>query len=42
MDVIPFKRYDVGKMFVRYSYDMIIDLELFSRLTTTGELEVNF
>ncbi len=42
MDVIPFKRYDVGKMFVRYSYDMIIDLELFSRLTTTSELEVNF
>ena len=42
MEVTPFKRYDVGKMFVRYSYDMIIDLELFSRLTTTGELEINF
>lgn len=38
MDVSPFNRYDVGKMFVRYSYDMIVDLELFSRLTTTGEL----
>lgn len=38
MEVNPFTRYDVGKMFVRYSYDMIVDLELFSRLTTTGEL----
>jgi carbamoyl-phosphate synthase large subunit len=36
--VEPFTRYDVGKMFVRYSYDLIVDLELFSRLTTTGEL----
>jgi carbamoyl-phosphate synthase large subunit len=38
MEVNPFSRYDVGKMFVRYSYDMIVDLELFSALTTTGEL----
>ena len=38
MEVKPFKHYDVGKMFVRYSYDMIVDLELFSRLATTGEL----
>ena len=38
MEVEPFTRYDVGKMFVRYSYDKIVDLELFSRLTTTGEL----
>jgi carbamoyl-phosphate synthase large subunit len=38
MEVIPYNSYDVGKMFVRYSYDMIVDLELFSRLTTTGEL----
>jgi carbamoyl-phosphate synthase large subunit len=38
MEVKPFTRYDVGKMFVRYSYDMIVDLELFSRLTTSGEL----
>ena len=38
MKVKPFDHYDVGKMFVRYSYDMIVDLELFSRLTTTGEL----
>ena len=38
LDVKPFTRYDVGKMFIRYSYDMIVDLELFSRLATTGEL----
>jgi carbamoyl-phosphate synthase large subunit len=38
MEVKPFERYDVGKMFVRYSYDMIVDLELFSKLTTSGEL----
>jgi carbamoyl-phosphate synthase large subunit len=38
MEVKPFSRYDVGKMFVRYSYDMIVDLERFSILTTTGEL----
>ncbi|MCX6326970.1 MAG: ATP-grasp domain-containing protein [Bacteroidia bacterium] len=38
LEVKPFTRYDVGKMFVRYSYDMIVDLELFSRLTTSGEL----
>ena len=38
MDVKPYTHYDVGKMFVRYSYDMIVDLESFSKLTTTGEL----
>jgi len=38
MEVKPFTRYGIGKMFVRYSYDMIVDLELFSRLTTSGEL----
>jgi carbamoyl-phosphate synthase large subunit len=38
VEVKPFKHYDIGKMFIRYSYDMIVDLELFSRLTTSGEL----
>ena len=38
MEVKPFSGYAVGKMFIRYSYDMIVDLELFSRLTTAGEL----
>jgi carbamoyl-phosphate synthase large subunit len=38
IEVKPFVKYDIGKMFIRYSYDMIVDLELFSKLTTTGEL----
>jgi carbamoyl-phosphate synthase large subunit len=38
MEVKPFTTYDIGKMFIRYSYDMIVDLELFSKLATTGEL----
>ncbi len=38
MDVAPFTHYDVGKMFIRYSYDMIVDLENFSKLATSGEL----
>jgi carbamoyl-phosphate synthase large subunit len=38
MDVTPFSRYDIGKMFIRYSWDMIVDLELFSKLTISGEL----
>jgi carbamoyl-phosphate synthase large subunit len=41
LNVAPFTGYEFGKMFIRYSYDMIVDLELFSRLTTTGELEIN-
>jgi carbamoyl-phosphate synthase large subunit len=38
IDIQPFTHYDVGKMFIRYSYDMIVDLENFSKLATTGEL----
>jgi len=38
MEVNPFDRYDVGKMFVRYSYDMIVDLDRYSSLTINGEL----
>ena len=38
IEVKPYTSYDVGKMFVRYSYDLIVDLEHFSKLTTTGEL----
>ena len=33
-----FKKYDVGKMFIRYSYDLIIDLKEFEKISTTGEL----
>lgn len=34
----PYKTYAVGKMFVRYSWDMIVDLEDFQKISTFGEL----
>lgn len=34
----PFTQYDVGKMFIRYSWDMIVDLEAFEQISTKGEL----
>jgi carbamoyl-phosphate synthase large subunit len=36
--VEPFKNYEVGKMFIRYSYDLICDLKEFETITTLGEL----
>lgn len=36
--VDPFKDYDIGKMFIRYSYDMIVDLKEFEQISTIGEL----
>ena len=33
-----FLNYDVGKMFIRYSYDMIADLHDFEKLSIHGEL----
>ena len=36
--VEPYTTYEVGKMFIRYSYDMICNLESFMKLSTTGEL----
>ncbi|RPA69510.1 ATP-grasp domain-containing protein [Cyclobacteriaceae bacterium YHN15] len=38
MPVKPFSHYEVGKMFIRYSYDMICDLKEFEQLSTKGEL----
>ena len=38
MDVKPFTDYDIGKMFIRYSYDMIVGLEEFEKISTSGEL----
>ncbi|MGE4587299.1 MAG: ATP-grasp domain-containing protein [Mangrovibacterium sp.] len=38
MKVEPFTHYDVGKMFIRYSYDMIIGMKEFEQLTMNGEL----
>jgi len=37
-EVEPYKDYAVGKMFVRYSYDMIVDLKEFEKISTLGEL----
>ncbi|MDX2431555.1 MAG: ATP-grasp domain-containing protein, partial [Bacteroides sp.] len=38
MDVEPYKSYEVGKMFIRYSYDLITNLKEFEKLSTRGEL----
>jgi carbamoyl-phosphate synthase large subunit len=37
-EVSPFKSYEPGKMFIRYSYDMIGDISQFEKLSITGEL----
>jgi carbamoyl-phosphate synthase large subunit len=36
--VEPFKKYDIGKLFVRYSWDMIVELKEFEKISTLGEL----
>ena len=36
--VVAKTKYQTGKMFVRYSYDMIIDLKEFEMISTLGEL----
>ena len=36
--VEPFKKYDIGKLFVRYSWDMIVNLDEFEKISTIGEL----
>lgn len=36
--VPPWEKYDIGKMFIRYSYDMIVELEEFEKISTLGEL----
>jgi carbamoyl-phosphate synthase large subunit len=37
-EVQPYESYEVGKMFVRYSYDLITSLKEFEKLSTLGEL----
>ena len=37
-EVKPFESYEVGKMFIRYSYDMIVDRSEFEKLSVFGEL----
>jgi carbamoyl-phosphate synthase large subunit len=36
--VEPFKSYEVGKMFIRYSWDLITDVGEFQKISGTGEL----
>ncbi len=37
-DVKPMIDYEVGKMFIRYSYDLITDVSQFEKLSVNGEL----
>lgn len=37
-EVVPMKGYEVGKMFIRYSYDLITNVKEFEKLSTFGEL----
>lgn len=37
-EVKPFRKYDVGKMFIRYSYDQIVNMNEFEKISTFGEL----
>jgi len=36
-EVKPFTQYRSGKMFIRYSYDMIVDISEFEKISTAGE-----
>jgi carbamoyl-phosphate synthase large subunit len=36
--VEPFTKYEVGKVFIRYSWDHIIDISEFQKISGTGEL----
>jgi len=38
METAPFTDYEVGKMFIRYSYDLIIGIKEFEQLTMNGAL----
>ncbi len=38
MEVEPFTSYETGKIFVRYSWDMIIDMKDFEKISTKGEI----
>jgi carbamoyl-phosphate synthase large subunit len=37
--VIPFESYQVGKMFIRYSWDLLGDIHEFEQLAIFGEIE---
>ncbi len=37
-NVEAFKSYDIGKMFIRYAYDMIVNIDEFEKISSEGEL----
>lgn len=37
-EVRPFRKYNIGKLFIRYSWDMIVDIKEYEKLSTYGEL----
>ncbi len=37
-DVEPFSHYETGKLFIRYSWDMIVDLSEYQQISMTGKL----
>lgn len=38
MEVKPFRKYKIGKIFIRYSFDLITDIEEFKKLSLYAEL----
>lgn len=38
LDVKPFMKYEIGKMFIRYSYDLITDMSEFENFSMNREL----
>ncbi len=37
-EVKPFENYEVGKMFIRYAWDLITDIKEFQTISGNGEL----
>jgi carbamoyl-phosphate synthase large subunit len=40
-EVHPYETYDIGKIFIRYSWDMIVNLSSFEHLSAEGEVKSN-
>lgn len=40
-NVEPFSKYDVGKIFIRYAWDNIIDVATFQQFSAKGEIDIN-
>ncbi len=38
-NIEPYKSYEVGKLFIRYSWDLITDLKQFEKITVNGEIQ---